>query len=203
MPRSLPAYTRTPLFLLLLHLRKAHDTMNRDRLLITLEGYVSGPRLCGLLETFWDCQQVVTRQNGFRRPDVTASRGTTQGGLVSPMLFNMVVDNFIRTWQAMTLEDQRVAHDGLGETVGQCLELFYADDGMVGSRDSDWLQNAMNALVGLFRRYVLAANVTKSHTMTCQTGALRAGMSEESMALKCTGAADSYQMRLQRRIPCL
>ena len=48
----------------------------------------------------------------------------------------------------------------------------------------------MNVLVGLFRRYGLAANVAKSHTMTCQTGALRVGMLEEAMALNCTRVGD-------------
>ena len=44
-----------------------------------------------------------------------------QGGLVYPTLFNVVVDNVIITWMAMTVEDQRVAQDGLGETVGRCV----------------------------------------------------------------------------------
>ena len=58
---------------------------------------------------------------------------------------------------------------------------------MVGSRESDWLQHAMKFLVDLFRRYGLAANVSKPHTMTCQPGASHTGMSEEAMALKCGG----------------
>ena len=56
----------------------------------------------------------------------------------------------------------------------------------------DWLQNAMNVLVGLFRRYVLVENVAKSCTMTYQPGALRAGVSEEAMALKFMGVGDLY-----------
>ena len=39
-----------PLFLIFLELRKAYDTMDRKRLLITLEGYGAGPQLCGLLD---------------------------------------------------------------------------------------------------------------------------------------------------------
>ena len=61
----------------------------------------------------------------------------------------------------MTVEDQWVDHERLGETVGRCLGVFYADDGMVGSRDADWLKHLMNILVGLFRQYGLAANVAK------------------------------------------
>ena len=60
----------------------------------------------------------------------------------------------------------------------------------------------MNVLVGLFRRYGLAANVAKSCTMTCQPGILRLGISEEAKALKYTGLGDSYRVRLRRSIPC-
>ena len=60
----------------------------------------------------------------------------------------------------------------------------------------------MNVLVGLFRRYDLASNVSKSRTMAYQFGALRAGMSEEDMTLKCTRVGDSERVRLRRRIPC-
>ena len=80
-----------PLFLVLLDLWKAYDTVNRYHLIIKIEGYVAGPRMYGLLETFWECQQVVPRQNGFHGPVFLATRGTTQGGLVSLMLFNVVV----------------------------------------------------------------------------------------------------------------
>ena len=93
-------------------------------------------------------------------------------------------------------------HAGMGETVGRCLGFFYADDGMVGSRNSDWLHHVMNILVGLFRRYGLAANVAKLRTMKCQTGTLRLGVSEEAMVLKCTGVGESYRVRPRRRIPC-
>ena len=84
----------------------------------------------------------------------------------------------------------------LGETIGRCLGVFYANNGMVISRNSDWLQHKMNVLVGIFRRYGLAANIAKSCTTTCQPGALQARMSEEAMALKCMGVGDSYSVRL-------
>ena len=96
-----------------------------------------------------------------------------------------------------------MAHDGLGETVGRCLRVFYADYGMDGPRDPEWLQHAMNVLVGLFIRYGLTANVTKSRTITCQPGALRAGILEKAVVLKYMGVGDSYQVRLRRQIPCL
>ena len=79
---------------------------------------------------------------------------------------------------------------GLLETAGQCVVVFYEDDGVVGLCDPDWLQHVINVLVGLFRRYGLVANIVKSCKMTCQPRSLQAGMSEGAMALKCTGVGD-------------
>ena len=104
---------------------------------------------------------------------------------------------------ALTLEDQRVAHDGMGEAVRRCLELFYANYTVVSYIDSEWLHHKMNILVGLFRRYGITANVSKSLTMTCQPGALMLEMSEEANDLKCTGLGDSYRVILRQLIPFL
>ena len=61
----------------------------------------------------------------------------------------------------MTVEDHRVAHDELGETVGRCLGVFYAHYVMFRSRDPDWLQHVTNVLFVLFRRCGLVANISK------------------------------------------
>ena len=50
--QNLARVDNKPLFLVLLDLRKAYDTVYRDRLIHNLEGYGAGPRLCGFLETF-------------------------------------------------------------------------------------------------------------------------------------------------------
>ena len=110
------------------------------------------------------------RQNDYYRPALLTTQGTMQGGLVLPTLFNIVVDNFIQTWLAMTLEDQGVTHNGMGEAARHCLGIFHIDDDIVGSRDS-WIQHLMNVLIVLFRHYGLTDNIAKSRTMTCQPGA--------------------------------
>ena len=120
-----------PLSLVFLELRKAYDTVFREYHIQTFEGYGAGLCLCRLLETLWDHQKVAPIKNSYHRPAFSDTWGTIQGGLVSPPLFNVVVDNVIRTWLAMTVKDQRLAHNRLGETVGWCLGVFYADDGMV------------------------------------------------------------------------
>ena len=69
-----------------------------------------------VMDTFWECHQMVPIQNGFHGPAFPATRGTTQGVLISLTMFNVVVDNVIRTWLTMTVEDQKLSHDGLLET---------------------------------------------------------------------------------------
>ena len=52
-------------------------------------------------------------------------------------LCNVLLNNVIRTWLIMTVEDHRVVLNGVGENIGRFLGVFYSYDGMVGSRDSD------------------------------------------------------------------
>ena len=59
---------------------------------------------------------------------------------------------------------------------------FYTDDGMIGSRDPEWIQGAINVLIGLFRRVFLMANDEKSNTLTCQPGSVITGVSEEAFS---------------------
>ena len=173
--QELASIYQYPLFLVFMYLKNAHDSVDQEFLIMTLEGYSAVPRLCGFLETFWFHQQVMPRHNGFHGPTFLTKRGTMQGGLVSKTIFNVLVENFIRIWLAMTVDDQRVDHNGMGETSGRCLGVFYANEGMMGSGDADRLHHSMNFLVSLFQWYYLLAKVDKSHSMTCQPGTLRSG----------------------------
>ena len=64
-----------PIFLVCMDHRKAYNTVDRELLLVTLEGYGAGPWMCGILETFWEFQQVVLSQNGFHGLAFPDTRG--------------------------------------------------------------------------------------------------------------------------------
>ena len=58
---------------------------------------------------------------------------TMQGGLISPTIFKLVVDNVVWTWLAMTVKYQTMAQEILGLNVGRFLVVFYTDNGMIRS----------------------------------------------------------------------
>ena len=101
--------------------------------------------------------------------------------IISPTLFNIIVDNVVRNWLDLAVEDKVVFHEGLGLGVGHCLGSFYAGNSMVGSWDPEWTQGAINVLIDLSWRYGLVSNVAKSKAMVCQPGVIRSGMLEEAV----------------------
>ena len=132
--------------------------------------------MCKLLATFCDHKEFFTRQNWYHGPNFRAKCGTIQGGIISPNLFKVMVDNVVWTRLEMIVKNQAVEKKGLCINVSTFLGLVYANDGMIGTQDSYWLQNAFNVLIGHFRWYRLVTNVARLQTMMCQPGTLRLGM---------------------------
>ena len=80
--------------------------------------------------------------------------------------------------------------------------VFNADDGMIGSRDPEWLQGSINVIIEIFRRFGLMSNVAKSKTMTFQPGSICTGVSEEAFSQRSTREGATYKKHLQQSILC-
>ena len=74
-----------------------------------------------------------------------AWRGVTQGGPLSPTIFNLMVDAIVREWMRQ-LEEQGVDTADIREIVA----CFCADNGLIAARDSTTLQDTIDNLVALF-----------------------------------------------------
>ena len=205
--QQLASIEQAPLYKIFLDLKKAYDTLDRERTLEILEGYGVGPNARRLLKNFWGKQWVVPRQAGYFGTPFKPTRGLTQGDIISPTLFNVVCDAIIRYWLFITTSDEdgdNVSNAMTGLSVRVVLQnaLFYADDGEISSRNPEWLQQAIDCLVALFERVGLKTNVGKTEMMVCQPHHIVSALSDESYASRLDTAGESYAARKRRRVTC-
>jgi hypothetical protein len=73
-----------------------------------------------LITNFWSTLTVVAKQHGYHGAPFKSERGTTQGDIISPTIFNIVIDAVVRAWS------RKMDSEGLSHTVQAN---FYADDG--------------------------------------------------------------------------
>ena len=78
--------------------------------------------------------------------------------------------------------------------------LFYADDGMVASYDSCWIQVAFNTLVDLFDRVGLRNNAGKTVGMVCRPFQAAGNLSEMAYGRRIIGEGPTYRERLKGRV---
>jgi len=93
--------------------------------------------------------QVIPKQADFFGIPFSKESGQITGSILGPLIFNIVVNSVVRCWMTIMVDDGGTsAMTGL--TVKELLLLFYADNGMIASRDPVWLQEALIVLVALF-----------------------------------------------------
>ena len=168
-----------PLYAVFIDLRKAFDAMDRDRCLQILKDYGVGPNILRLIKNFWHKAVLVCRASGRYGRAFKQSRGVTQGGPLSPRLFNIVVDAVVREWLRRALGEE-AAKNGVAAMAAKFIVLFYVDDGYIASRDPELLQKCVDTLVEIFERVGLYTNVDKTKAMTCLPGKIRYRLSDES-----------------------
>ena len=84
--------------MIFLDLTKAYDALDRSRCLDILEGYGVGPGSRKLLSNYWRRLTMAARAGGYYGTAFGREQGVTQGDLLSPTLFNVVVDAVVRHW---------------------------------------------------------------------------------------------------------
>ena len=110
---------------------------------------------------------MVERVGGYYGADFKGGRGLTQGDLLSPTIFNVVVHLVVRHWVDVMVEGAEERGERVQEGRHQNA-LFYTDYGMVALSHLRWLQGAFSTLVGLFDRVGLRTNFGKTVIMVCR-----------------------------------
>ena len=133
------------------------------------------PQAIRLINAFCEQEVLVCKAAGFYSRIFRATRGVTQGGPLSPTIFNLMVDAIVREWvRLMELEGFDTAN------IRTIVAVFYADDGLIAARDPKTLQTAFDLLTGLFDRVGLETNTAKTEVMVFLPGRIRSCLSVEA-----------------------
>ena len=128
-----------------------------------------------LIRTLWDKAVLVCRASGYHGSPFSAKRGVTQGGSLSPTIFNIMVDAIVREW----VRQMELAGFNTSD-IRTIAAVFYADDGLVAARNPKVLQNSFDILISLFERVGLETNTTKTEMMVFLPGQIQTVLSEDT-----------------------
>ncbi len=144
--------------------------MDRERCLLILEGYGTGPNMIWLIHNFWQDATMVCHASGNYGGPFCAGRGMTQGGPLFTKLFNTLVDTVVKEWLCQLHDGGIVDPEKLDLLMAAFFAIIYVNDAYLAAKDPDFLQVALNSLVSLFKRVGLETNVNKMQTMICTPG---------------------------------
>lgn len=179
-----------PLFQVFLDLTKAYDTLDRTRTMAILQAYGVGPSTRRLIGIIWDGDTLIPKSGGFYGTPFHAERGVRQGDVLSPMIFNIVIDCVLREW-----------YYRMGEST-DLISIFYADDGRLAGFTVVSVQQGVDTFIDLFARVGLFLNPTKTKAMFSMGAPLRGMMSPIAYKRRYDGVLPSYRERKLAKVSC-
>ena len=178
-----------PLYHIFLDMSKAYDTLDRGRTIQILKAYGMGERILRILNSFWADHWIVPKQAEFFGDPFQATRSVTQGDVISPTIFNMVIDAVLHAWE----RDMGT----IGETT-----IFYADDGYFASCDAETLQTAVDRFAELVAKVGLTVNPTKTKSMITKGSPVYLNILREAYKRQMNGQGEDYITRKKRLVEC-
>ena len=169
-----------PLFICFVDLKAAYDWINRDMLFKILDIRLKSPILVKLLNVFYTGTSATIKGSKILFETFTGCR---QGGLESPVLFNIYLDFVLRCVEYDVLQrfpntglqysyripghcstrEQRSVHDLSG--IQRLRMILYADDIALLSNDIDELAEIISIYDKTFTRFGLKMSADKTETM--------------------------------------
>ena len=125
-----------------------------------------GPKLQQLLQRSWDRHKMVPKAGQYYGHTFSMGREVTQGNLIPPTIFNIVVDAVVRAALQEICGPQESQHGFVWEAEDPNI-CFYADDGRISGRNTILVQTALTAMVIMFERVGLQTNMSKTKAMIC------------------------------------
>jgi ubiquitin len=143
-------------------LTKAYDSVPRELLWETLRLNGFGEHAIALLKALYDDRIRLRLGRTYSETSFRTKRGVKQGCLLSPLLFNLVLERVISTAQASMTGIQFA----LGTEVRRLKLIAYADDIVILSPNVETAQRDLDALHAAFTAAGLTINGRKTKIMT-------------------------------------
>ena len=141
------------LYQVFLDLTKAYDTVDQERLFLLLKDYGMGPRCLTVLQATWGGSLLVPKKGGRYGNHIHTSRGVRQGDIISPTLFNIIIDAILRYERSMINRDQQ------GSGQHQFTDVrFYANDRAIAGTDAAAVQHSLDSVIEGFARMGIKVN---------------------------------------------
>jgi len=184
--------TGQPLYQIFIDVSKAYDGLDRDRTLQLLKEYGVGKNIIRILRNFWAMHTIIPRQKGCYGTPFPAERGITQGDIVSPTIFNIVIDTVLQHWY------RSMAEKGYNTTTLR----FYADDGLLADTNAHSLQFGVNEITRLFLCFGLQLNGPKTKAMISIPPTPTTQILQLSYSHRMTGMGLSFHERAMQLTNC-
>ena len=155
-------YHKEKVYACFVDFRKAFDSVWHEGLFYKLLKTNIGGNLYNLMKSLY-CNSTCSIKIGENKTQpFSYSRGVRQGCILSPLLFNLYLNNLPHLFEN-TLSDPFVLPNGK-----KINSLFYADDLVILSRSKTGLQNCLNALSLYCDKWKLKINPKKTKIMIFQ-----------------------------------
>jgi hypothetical protein len=148
---------RKRIFVAFIDFRKAYDTVNRTLLLLKLQKLGINGLFYSNMKVSLNSISYLIKVNGGHLKPISSTVGLKQGGILSPLLFNIFIDDiskiFDDTCDPICALKQPLSH------------LLYADDLALLSYSQAGLNNCLSKLKEYCEKWKLGVNLTKSEVI--------------------------------------
>ena len=155
-------YHKEKVYACFVDFRKAFDSVWHEGLFYKLLKINIGGHFYNLIKTLYCSSTCSIRIGENKTRSFSYSRGVRQGCILSPLLFNLYINNLPYLFEN-TMSDPFVLPNGT-----KVNSLLYADDLIILSRSKIGLQNCLNALSSYCETWMLKINPKKTKIMIFQ-----------------------------------
>ena len=150
------------LFTCFVDFKKAFDSVWHSGLLYRLLQYNVGGKFYDLIKNLYSKTKCAIKQSSCRTDYFNYNRGVRQGCILSPLLFNLYINE-------LAIEFENISSDAIilpNDLKLNCL--FYADDLIILSKTEQGLQERINCLSKFCSKWHLEVNIKKTKVMVFQ-----------------------------------